>query len=166
MLSNRSNFASLRAAAGAESARSWREQICSTFVHLDCMPSDVSAFFGEVSSVGCGDLQFSVVSSTSQKVMYSGQRRAADQEDVFLLALQVVGTGFATQEGRSAHQLPGDMTLYDTSGRYELGFEHDFRQFVVKIPRTALARRIPQPEAKTGRLFSARQPSVRIASAF
>ena len=160
------SFSTLRANGGPQAVPVWRDEICSTFVDLDCEEFASERFFGEVATRGCDYLQFSKVTSTKQRVVRSPSRIAKSDDDFFLLSLQLVGEGYVRQGKRVAVQAPGDMAFYETNSPYELMFNGDFRQFIVKIPRTHLKQRVALPEDITGQCLSGKDSSVRLAARY
>jgi AraC-like DNA-binding protein len=144
----------------------WRDRICSTFVDLDCEDVDREQFFGGVSSRQCDDLRFSRVYSTRQRVVRSAARLARSTADDFLLSLQTQGTGRVRQGGREAFQNPGDMALYDTSRPYELSFDGNFRQLILKLPRAQVLRAIPGAEDLTAVAIVGTNAAARLATSY
>lgn len=132
----------------------WRDLVCDTFVELDCECTAPDDFYGTLSTRRIGDIEFSKVASVSQQVRRTRSRIAASTSDVFLLSLQVAGRGAVMQDGRVALLDPGDFALYDTTRPYDLRFQEDFKQLVLRLPRRIVSQRLAEPEQLTARSIS------------
>jgi len=150
----------------ASGVADWRDRICSTFVDLDCEDVDRDEFFGAVSSRQCGDLRFSRVYSTRQRVVRTQARIGRSTADGFLLSLQTQGTGRVRQGGRESVQKPGDMVLYDTSSPYDLSFDGRFRQLILTLPRAQLLRAIPGAENLTAIAIVSTNAAAKLAASY
>lgn len=145
----------------------WRDIISSTFVALDCDAPASCDFEATLSSGALRDVQFSTVASRAQHVSRTPQRIRQAPYDYFLLSFQQRGSGRVIQDGRAAALRPGDFALYDTARPYELVFEEDFEQLVLRVPRAYLARRVVRPERLTAIAFSSRaNSSAAVTSGF
>jgi AraC-like DNA-binding protein len=121
----------------------WTDMVCDTYVQLQCdTPSGVDVIDGEIVSDELATLQLSRVTSTAQFVRRTPDLIARASEDHFLVSIQTQGRGVVSQDGRDAVLGPGDFALYDSTRPYQLTFDSDFQQFVLKLPgptlRTAL----------------------------
>lgn len=137
----------------------WRDVISSTFVALDCDAPRSEDFAATLSSSALRDVQFSTVASRAQHVSRTPHRIRQAPYDYFLLSFQQRGTGRVIQDGRAAALRPGDFALYDTGRPYELVFDEDFEQLVLRVPRAYLARRVVRPERLTAIAYSSRSNS-------
>jgi AraC-like DNA-binding protein len=145
----------------------WRDVICDVFVKLDCeRVRDDRAFAGSIVNGAVGNLQFSEVSSSGQHVIRSTRQLARASGDYFLISLQTQGTGRVIQDGRIAHLSEGQFALYDTSRPYELMFEDDFSQLVIRIPRDAFTNRVAVSDRLTARAMEGREGVGRIALSY
>jgi AraC-like DNA-binding protein len=145
----------------------WRDIISSTFVALDCDAPESRNFDAKLTTGALRDVQFSTVESGAQHVQRTPQRIRQAPCDHFLLSFQQRGSGRVIQDGRAAALQPGDFALYDTARPYELVFEEDFEQLVLRVPRTYLARRVVRPERLTAIAFTSRSHSgAAVASSF
>ncbi len=128
----------------------WRDAICRSFVELDCADiSEDKEFFGHIKTHDFSQIKFSTVTSSKQHVLRSQSRIKKSYSDVFLLSLQVAGQGIVRQHDRQAILKTGDMALYDTTKQYELYFDNDFSQIVMKIPRFLAKKYLGVPEKLT-----------------
>ena len=117
--------------------------VCDTYVQLECDPSaGRDAIEGEIVSDELATLQLSRVTATAQLVKRTPALIARASEDHFLVSIQTQGRGVISQDGRHAVLGPGDFALYDSTRPYQLTFDADFQQYVLKLPgptlRTAL----------------------------
>lgn len=131
----------------------WRDLVCDVFVELDCEPGQGldDDFAGKIINRPLAGLQFSEVISKSQHVKRSPRQLAHSAADYFLISLQTRGGGMVVQDGRVARLHAGEFALYDSSRPYELLFDGNFSQLVVRVPRTAFANRLVAPEWLTAR---------------
>jgi AraC-like DNA-binding protein len=134
---------STREVAPARRLAFWTDMVCHTYVQLQCdTPSGCDAIDGEIVSDELATLQLSRVTSTAQFVRRTPDLIARASEDHFLVSIQTRGRGVVSQDGRDAVLAPGDFALYDSTRPYQLTFDDDFQQFVLKLPgptlRTAL----------------------------
>ena len=132
----------------------WRDVVCETFVELDCECTAPDDFHGTLSTRRIGEMDLSQVVSIPQQVRRTRSRIAASNSDFLLLSLQVTGRGVVMQDGRAALLHPGDFALYDTTRPYDLRFDEDFEQLVLRLPRRVLAERLAEPEQLTARPIS------------
>ncbi len=121
----------------------WTDLVCHTYVQLCCdAPRGADVIDGEIVSDELASLQLSRVTATAQFVRRTPALIAQASEDHFLVSIQTRGSGVVSQDGRDAVLGPGDFALYDSTRPYQLTFEDDFQQFVLKLPgptlRTAL----------------------------
>jgi AraC-like DNA-binding protein len=136
----------------------WQDAVCDTFVELDCQARAERPFFGEITTAECDGLHFSNVHSDGQIVKRTRGRIRRAREEVMLISLQVRGVGTVAQDGREARLQPGDFACYDSTRPYTLGFDAEFEQLVLHMPRDAMVRRIGRTEVWTARRIAAASP--------
>lgn len=78
----------------------------------------------------------------SKRVTRSQRQAARGAEEFFLLNLQLAGRGAVRQAGRETWLAPGEFAIYDTRRPYELAYDADYRQVVLRIPRRELLARL------------------------
>jgi len=144
----------------------WRDVVCETFVALDCRSALRHRFRGSIASHDAGGLSLTLVDSDAQMVARTRELIARSSDDVMLVSLAVQGGGRVVQDGREARLSPGDFALYDTTRPYELLFDSPFTQWVLKVPRAALRRRLGAPEALTAARVSGATPLGRLTQEF
>jgi AraC-like DNA-binding protein len=121
----------------------WTDLVCDTYVQLECdPPPGADRIDGEIVADELASLQLSRVTATAQFVKRTPALIARASEDHFLVSIQTQGRGVISQDGRHAVLGPGDFALYDSTRPYQLTFDDNFQQFVLKLPgptlRTAL----------------------------
>jgi len=121
----------------------WTDLVCDTYVQLECNPPQGGdRIDGEIVADELASLQLSRVTATAQLVKRTPALIARASEDHFLVSIQTQGRGVISQDGRHAVLGPGDFALYDSTRPYQLTFDDNFQQFVLKLPgptlRTAL----------------------------
>ena len=97
-----------------------------------------------------------MVASGAQKVLRTPRQIARAKDDYFLVSIQTHGNGVLRQDGRDALLSPGDFALYDSTRAYELHFEGDFQQIVLKLPGEQLRNAVRDTEKLTATTVSGR----------
>ncbi len=134
----------------------WTDMICNTYVQLDCEAIRSDRFSGSINSQSMPGLDLSVVASGTQKVLRTPRQIARANDDYFLVSIQTQGKGVLRQDGRDALLTPGDFALYDSTRAYELHFEGDFQQIVLKLPGAQLRSAVRDTEKLTATTVSGR----------
>ena len=127
----------------------WTDMICNTYVQLECEAIRSDRFAGSIKSQSMPGLDLSMVASGAQKVLRTPQQIARANDDYFLVSIQTRGNGVLRQDGRDALLSPGDFALYDSTRAYELQFEGDFQQIVLKLPGEQLRNAVRDTEKLT-----------------
>ncbi len=127
----------------------WTDMICNTYVQLECEAIRSDRFAGSIKSQSMPGLDLSMVASGAQKVLRTPQQIARANDDYFLVSIQTRGNGVLRQDGRDALLSPGDFALYDSTRAYELHFEGDFQQIVLKLPSEQLRNAVRDTEKLT-----------------
>lgn len=111
----------------------WTEMICNVYVQLGCDPKPCDEFSGAIVNHRLPTLDMSLVSSRAQTVSRTASHLSRSSDDCFLVSIQTKGKGVIRQDGRDAVLQPGDFALYDSTRQYQLVFEDDFEQIVLKL---------------------------------
>lgn len=129
----------------------WVDLICSTYVMLDCEPTDGASrpFEGSIEHQRLQGLELSIVRSGPQKVLRTASAVARDPDDCFLVSAQTRGHGMIEQDGRETLLAPGDFAIYDSRRPYTLHFSEDFEEIVLKVRGDALRSAVRQVETLT-----------------
>jgi AraC-like DNA-binding protein len=143
MLQRVSRTLSTESVAARQRTAFWTDLVCDTYVQLQCDPNaGRDGIDGEIVANELATLQLSRVTATAQLVKRTPALIARASEDHFLVSIQTQGRGVISQDGRHAVLGPGDFALYDSTRPYQLTFDADFQQYVLKLPgptlRTAL----------------------------
>lgn len=120
----------------------WIDMICNTYVQLECDALRPGPFDGAIESQHIPGLDLSIVASGAQDVLRTHRHIARSADDYFLVSIQTRGRGRLRQDGRAAFLAPGDFALYDSTREYELHFEEDFEQIVLKLPGERLRSQV------------------------
>jgi len=128
----------------------WTDLVCDTYVQLECDPAaGRAAIDGEIVADELATLLLSRVTATAQVVKRTPALIARASEDHFLVSIQTQGRGVISQDGRHAVLAPGDFALYDSTRPYQLTFDADFQQYVLKLPGPVLRTALRQTERLT-----------------
>lgn len=143
----------------ARRAPYWMEAVNKAYVQLECaVPSRSTApFFGAITRRELAAVNLSRITSTTQTVLRTPLQISRASEDIFLLSIQVAGTGQLIQDQKTAHLKPGDLALYDSTRPYQLLFDQDFEQYVLSLPGSILRKRLHHAEDMTACTMSSAQ---------
>ena len=148
------------AVAGPQRLAYWTDMICNVYVQLGCDPvpgARVGHFDGHIRQHSLPGLDLSIVTSCAQKVMRTPAHIARADGDYFLVSIQARGRGVVRQDGRDAQLAPGDFALYDSTRPYQLLFDDDFEQIVLKLPGERLRSELRDTERLTATTVSGRE---------
>ncbi|HSV58477.1 MAG TPA: helix-turn-helix domain-containing protein [Variovorax sp.] len=148
------------AVAGPQRLAYWIDMICNVYVQLGCDPvpgARVGHFDGHIRQHSLPGLDLSIVTSCAQKVMRTPAHIARADGDYFLVSIQARGRGVVRQDGRDAQLAPGDFALYDSTRPYQLLFDDDFEQIVLKLPGERLRSELRDSERLTATAVSGRE---------
>ncbi|HEY3948987.1 helix-turn-helix domain-containing protein [Phenylobacterium sp.] len=118
----------------------WQDVVCRTFFRADCRAPEPRSFHGEIATVLTPPMAFSRLRSTAQTVRRDARQVRQTEDEVFLVNLQVSGTGGFVQDGREVLLQPGDFTCSDSTRPCEMTYEGEFEQLVFYMPRSPVAR--------------------------
>jgi AraC family transcriptional activator of tynA and feaB len=129
----------------------WQDAINSIFFPLECKQVSNRPFFGEIETMQVGDLSFSRLRNSVHKCERTALQVNRYVEEFILIVLQIKGTGFVAQDGRTAELGPGDFLLEDSTRPFSfvLKGDCDFENIVVRAPRKTIAAMIGPPEEMT-----------------
>lgn len=150
MLHRMSRTISTEQVAERQRTAFWTDLVCDTYVQLQCDPhAGRDAIDGEIVADELATLQLSRVTATAQLVRRTPALIARASEDHFLVSIQTQGRGVISQDGRHALLAPGDFALYDSTRPYQLTFDGDFQQYVLKLPGPVLRTALRETERLT-----------------
>lgn len=123
----------------------WTEAVSDTFVVLDCKAGDGrESIDGEIAVQTLASIDLARVRASAQSVHRTPAAIDASSDDYYLVGMQTEGSCLVTQDGRSAALHDGGFALYDTTRPYSLLLTDHFEQLVIRLPRTALERYLPE----------------------
>jgi AraC-like DNA-binding protein/mannose-6-phosphate isomerase-like protein (cupin superfamily) len=117
----------------------WQDVVCRTFFRADCRAPEPRSFHGEIETALTPPMAFSRLRSTAQSVRRDAQHVRQTEDEVFLVNLQIAGTGTFVQDGRETLLRPGDFTCSDSTRPCEMNYDGDFEQLVFYMPRNTVA---------------------------
>jgi AraC-like DNA-binding protein len=148
--------------------RYWQEAVCDVFVELRAgpvHPADADSFAGEIVRTHVDGLVVDTVTADGNEVARTPRLISHSSSDDLFVSVLERSTGVFTQDGREARLVhPGDFVLYDSARPYRGGFLGRGRQIVVRIPREALATRLPRHDRVTAVTVSGRTGVGALAS--
>ena len=145
----------------------WMEAVSQAYVSLECtVPTSLETpFFGAITRRELAAVNLSRISSTSQTVLRTPQQISKASEDIFLLSIQVAGSGRLVQDDKTAHLKPGDLALYDSTRPYQLLFDQHFEQYVLSLPGSLLRKRLNNAQDMTAsKIATAQSGTARLLS--
>ena len=123
----------------------WTETVSDTFVDLECRAEDGrESIDGEIAVQSLASLDLARVRASAQSVHRTPAAIESSPDDYYLVGVQTKGACLVTQDGRSAAIQNGDFALYDTTRPYSLLLTDHFEQLVIRLPRAALERHLPE----------------------
>jgi AraC-like DNA-binding protein len=130
----------------------WVDIGCNSLVHADCSERRTDEpFFGEIRANAVGAIRCVTYSSVGQTLIRSPRIVARHPADAIGIGTQITGEGFASQDGRDTTLRVGDLTFYDMSRPFQLGFRNSFVRTTLLFPREALLRRVGRTHRVAGR---------------
>jgi AraC-like DNA-binding protein len=136
---------STAAVSARNSVSFWTDTVSDTFVDLECRSSGGrESIDGEISVQSLASLDVARVRASAQSVHRTPAGIAASDHDYYLVGVQTEGSCLVTQGGRSAAITNGAFALYDTTRPYSLLLTDNFEQLVIRLPRAALERHLPE----------------------
>ena len=149
------NVLSTHSVPESQRAAYWIDAICSTYVLLDCEPSDELPLFGDIQSSRLGILDFTHLRSNVKRVRRTERQINKGGDDYCMVQIQREGKSAVIQDGRTAVVNPGDFVLYESTRPYELILgESGHDVFVMRVPRAQLEAHVCNLEELTATTVS------------
>jgi AraC-like DNA-binding protein len=121
----------------------WYDVACKVFVKHECRVDKGPSFDATIHHGTLGQLGVIEVDSLGLNYAAVTARTIANEEDdVFLLGLQLEGSATLIQDGREATLLPGDFTLLDAQRPFFTHYSPKWRRLFIKIPHRSLKARL------------------------
>ncbi|MDD1780403.1 helix-turn-helix domain-containing protein [Enterovibrio sp. ZSDZ35] len=127
----------------------WRESVCDAYVNLGCEALSRKDFHGKIELSRHDVIDLSFVSGSKHKVIRRAEDIARATDAEFLLSIQLNNRSVIEQCGRAAPLSRYDFTLYSSTEAYSIDLEEDFKQLVIKFPKSALLSRLPDANMLT-----------------
>ncbi|HBZ7326258.1 helix-turn-helix domain-containing protein [Klebsiella michiganensis] len=143
----------------------WKDIIWNKFCNLE-LEIEKEHFTGTIQQKIQGSDQFLSVRSKKQLVTRTNGNVRTDPSDTVLLLLQKSGRGVVSQGGKQAYLDIGDFALCDTSSPYQLNFDHDFEQIILKLSRSSLLNYLPELPDATAHCLSHRCAAANVVTGF
>lgn len=141
---------STTAVSPSNSVSFWTATVSDTFVDLECRAGDGrESIDGEITVQSLASLNFSRVRASAQSVHRTPAAIDASSDGYYLVSMQTRGVCLVTQDERSVAIHDGGFALYDTTRPYSLLLTDHFEQLVVRLPKAALERHLPQASRLT-----------------
>ena len=122
----------------------WYDVACKVFVKHECRVEkfrrhltrrSTERTLGELGIVEVDSLGLSYAAVSPRDI-------AHEEDDVFLLGLQLEGSATLIQDGREATLKPGDFTLLDAQRPFVTHYSQKWRRLFLRIPHRALKARL------------------------
>ncbi|WP_198321098.1 AraC-like ligand-binding domain-containing protein [Azohydromonas aeria] len=136
----------------------WTQAVSDRFVESGFQIAEPEGFDADMLNRDLAALSLTRFRSSghgSKRVTRSQRQAARGAEEFFLLNLQLAGRGAVRQAGRETWLAPGEFAIYDTRRPYELAYDADYRQAVLRIPRRELLARLGGCDALVARAAAA-----------
>jgi AraC family transcriptional activator of tynA and feaB len=130
----------------------WYDVACKVFVKHECRVEKPPAFDATIHRATLGELGIVEVDSLGLSYAAVTARNIANEEDdVFLLGLQLEGSATLIQDGREAILQPGDFALLDAQRPFFTHYSAKWRRLFIKIPHRSLKARLAPSSQLTAR---------------
>lgn len=124
----------------------WNDSVGCHITSIETKPTDLRSFQGRLLIGECACVTIADATSTPAVNRHTKRLSDMDTDRAFLLHLQRAGQSVNAQDGREILLKKGDFTLCDSARQFDVSFEQAHRILVVRIPETALLRRLPHAE--------------------
>ena len=132
----------------------WNDYVCNTLIELDVLNSAKKQdFYASLDVHQMDDIQVCKITSRNSNVRRTNQQIAKSTKGYFIINFQLRGKSNLKQDGRSVLLKPNDWTFTDSTRPYELDFQNEFEQLVLKIPRNLITYGTSYVTANTAKLL-------------
>jgi AraC family transcriptional regulator, positive regulator of tynA and feaB len=121
----------------------WYDVASKVFVKHECRVNRGGAFDATLHRATLGELD--IIEADSVGLSYAAvtpRNIAHEDDDVFMLGLQLEGSATLTQDGREATLQPGDFVLLDAQRPFSTHYSAHWRRLFIKIPHRSLKARL------------------------
>ncbi|GKX56717.1 hypothetical protein SOASR030_28290 [Leminorella grimontii] len=110
-----------------------------------------SRFYANIVEQRVMDLRFLQLESNGHSAKSRPAAQKQSQEEHFQIELQRSGTGYLSQDGRTAFLRQGDFCFFDMARPASWSFDDDYSLFKILIPREKFANRLGNTQNLTAR---------------
>ena len=121
----------------ATTLNEWRALAGGRFVPLQLSADGADSFHAALRTRDFGRVTINEITAAPHRVERLPELISPTDSRHYKLSLQLEGTGFVAQDGRTAVLRPGDIAIYDTSRPYTIDFNEDVRCLVMAFPQDA-----------------------------
>ena len=117
----------------------WNDYVCKKLIDLE-VSNNVKKqnFYGSFSVHPLDEIHLCKIRSKDNSVNRTKKQIAKSTEDYFLLNFQKTGESILQQDGKIVHLTPDTWSFTDSTRPYQLNFQNEFEQLVIKIPRNLI----------------------------
>lgn len=132
----------------------WNDYVCNTLIELEVLHSaERQDFYASLDVHQMDDIQVCKITSRNNSVRRTNKQIAKSTKGYFIINFQLTGKSKLKQDGRTVFLKPNDWTFTDSTRPYELDFQNEFEQLVLKIPRHLITYGTSYVTANTARLL-------------
>ncbi|MGV9858620.1 AraC-like ligand-binding domain-containing protein [Gordonia sp. NPDC003425] len=124
-----------------EQLDAWKEAVNETFFPLRVDAAESSRFSWRLHTGFIGSLQVTRADADPELVVRTPRLAASDDNDHYLIALQIRGSCRFRQDGRDVEITPGDFTIYDCTRPFDVQWNGRHRTIVAMFDRSSLELR-------------------------
>jgi len=153
-------------APGSEQLDYWQDIVCRTFFLAECSGTSERPFHGSIDTSLHPGLAYSRLSSREQRVVRTAEHVRRTPDALFMINLQIKGTGTFAQDGRDVVLRPGDFTCTDSTRVCGMEYGDDFEQLIFALPRDVVTRAIGGTDRLTATPINGASPLGSLVSTF
>lgn len=116
----------------------WAQQAQANFPNIELSAPDRETFRAGQEHVSLGEVQLFDMFTGAHTVTQNEVVTSTTQQNLCKLSLQLSGTTYLTQDGRSCSLDPGDLALYVAHRPYSLHYTGDQRSLIIQFPQALL----------------------------
>ena len=127
--------------APAEQLDAWKHAVNETFFPLRVNAGETSRFSWGLRTGYIGSLQVTRADADPELVVRTPKQAASDDNDHFLIALQIRGSCRFRQDGRDVEVRPGEFTIYDCTRPFDIEWQAPHSTIVAMFDRSSFELR-------------------------
>lgn len=122
--------------APREQLDAWKHAVNTTFLPLEVNASESSRFAWGLRTGYIGPLQVTRADADPELVIRTPKQAASDDNDHYLVALQIRGSCRFRQDGRDVEIQPGEFTIYDCTRTFDVEWHAQHSTIVAMFDRS------------------------------